>query len=97
MSAFDADAKAQGAPGIDIEFRTQDGRRIAAEIKTTFPYQPGFGAKQREMISKDIEKLKKSNADVKVPFPDRTTKLRSCEENPCMDRIRHPGGAAPAR
>jgi hypothetical protein len=68
VSAFDAAAKAQGAPGIDIEFRTWDGKRIAAEIKTTFPYQPGFGAKQREMISKDIEKLKKSNADVKFLF-----------------------------
>jgi len=68
VSAFDAAAKAQGASGIDIEFRTQDGKRIAAEIKTTFPYQPGFGAKQREMISKDIEKLKKSNADAKFLF-----------------------------
>lgn len=68
VSRFDAAEKAQGAPGIDIEFRTQDGKRIAAEIKTTFPYQPGFGAKQREMISKDIEKLKKSDADVKFLF-----------------------------
>jgi hypothetical protein len=41
---------------------------MAAEIKTTFPYQPGFGAKQREMISKDIEELKKSDADVKFLF-----------------------------
>ena len=68
VSAFDAAAKAQGAPGIDIEFRTDDGKRIAAEIKTTFPYQPRFGAKQREMISKDIAKLKGSNADIKFLF-----------------------------
>jgi hypothetical protein len=68
LRAFDAAAKAQGAPGIDIEFRTQDGKRIVAEIKTTFPYQPGFGAKQREMISKDIDKLKKSDADAKFLF-----------------------------
>jgi hypothetical protein len=68
VSAFDAAAKAQGAPGIDIEFCTQDGMRVAAEIKTTFPYQLGFGAKQHEMISKDIDKLKKSNADVKFLF-----------------------------
>lgn len=68
VRGFDAAVKAQGAPGIDIEFRTPDGKRIAAEIKTTFPYQPGFGAKQREMISKDIDKLKKSSADVKFLF-----------------------------
>jgi hypothetical protein len=68
VAGFDAAAKAQGAPGIDIEFRTHDGKRVAAEIKTTFPYQPGFGAKQREKISKDIDKLKKSDADVKFLF-----------------------------
>jgi hypothetical protein len=65
---FDAAAKAQGAAGIDIDFRTPDGKHIAAEIKTTFPYQPGFGAKQREMISKDVAKLRASNADVKFLF-----------------------------
>ncbi len=68
ISCFDAAAKPQGASGIDVEFHTPDGKRIAAEIKTTFPYQPGFGAKQREMISKDIDKLKKSSADVKFLF-----------------------------
>lgn len=68
VSAFYAAAKAQGAPGIDIEFCTPDGKRIAAEIKTTYPYQPGFGAQQRAMISKDIDKLKKSTADVKFLF-----------------------------
>lgn len=68
ISSFDAAAKPQGAAGIDVEFRTPDGRRIAAEIKTTFPYQPGFGAQQRATISKDIEKLKKSDADAKFLF-----------------------------
>lgn len=68
ITSFDAAAKPQGASGIDIEFRTPDGKCIAAEIKTTFPYQPAFGAKQREMISKDVAKLKSSTADVKFLF-----------------------------
>src|ERR1700678_3552962 len=55
ITSFDAAAKPQGALGIDVEFRTPNGKRIAAEIKTTYPYQPGFGAQQRATISKDID------------------------------------------
>ena len=64
--AFDAAFKPQGAPGIDINLRTFDGRRIVAEIKTTKPYQPNFGAKQREEIRKDLDPLARTEADYKL-------------------------------
>src|SRR3954454_15358867 len=31
---FDVSAKAQGAPGLDLDLRTPDGRRIIGEVKT---------------------------------------------------------------
>jgi len=54
---FDAAAKAQGAPGPDIELKTADGKLVRCEIKTTKPYQPGFGANQKKEILKDLKKL----------------------------------------
>jgi hypothetical protein len=54
---FDVAEKAQGAPGADIEARTQTGETIRCEIKTTRPYQPGFGAQQKKTIKADLRKL----------------------------------------
>lgn len=65
---FDASAKLQGAPGIDVEAKTKDGRTIVGELKTTKPYQPGFGAAQRTSILKDLARLSKSNADHRLMF-----------------------------
>jgi hypothetical protein len=38
IADFDAAAKAQGAPGLDIDVYSTKGERIVAEIKTTVPY-----------------------------------------------------------
>jgi hypothetical protein len=65
---FDAARKPQGAPGIDIEARTAEGHSIVGELKTTTPYQPGFGAAQRTSILKDISRLSKTKADYRFMF-----------------------------
>ncbi len=66
---FDAAEKPQGAPGIDIDVRTADGKRIVAEIKTTAPYQLNdFGANQATSFKKDFAKLKFAQADCKFLF-----------------------------
>lgn len=66
---FDAANKPQGAPGIDIDIRTSDGRHIVAEIKTTVPYKTSdFGASQADHFKKDFAKLGASNADHKFLF-----------------------------
>jgi hypothetical protein len=63
---FDAADKPQGAPGIDIDIRAPDGKRIVAEIKTTVPYgQADFGAQQQKGFKKDFEKLVRSEAEHK--------------------------------
>ncbi len=66
VTDFDAAAKAQGAPGPDIEVRSSDGKLIRCELKTTHPYQQGLGAKQKEEILKDLKKLVESSADHKL-------------------------------
>ncbi len=80
ITDFDAGGKAQGAPGIDVEARTADGKLVVGELKTTTPYQPGFGAKQRENIAKDLRKLASSSADHRFMFvidPDTFRALRN--------------------
>jgi hypothetical protein len=67
LRGFDAAEKAQGAPGIDIDARLPDGRRLVAEIKSTFPYkQDDLGAKQIEEFKKDFFKLANAKADLKL-------------------------------
>ena len=69
VSGFDASTKAQGAPGLDIDVRTIDGRRVIAEIKTTDPYlRVDFGAQQKQKFREDFAKLKKAPADLKYLF-----------------------------
>lgn len=68
ISDFDAAPKPQGAPGIDIEVTTQNALSIVGEIKTTNPYQPGFGAKQKETIHKDMKRLNETSADHRFMF-----------------------------
>ncbi len=68
ITDFDAAEKPQGASGIDIEAQTSDGRKIVGELKTTKPYQPGFGAQQRSMILKDLARLATSPADYRFMF-----------------------------
>jgi hypothetical protein len=65
---FDASAKLQGAPGIDVEAKTKAGQIIVGELKTTKPYQPGFGAAQRTSILKDLTRLSQSLADYRFMF-----------------------------
>ena len=66
--AFDAAVKAQGAPGADIECIMPDGARIIGEIKTTKPYQPGFGAAQKKEIRKDLLRLAGSTCAYRFMF-----------------------------
>ncbi len=66
---FDAAAKAQGAPGLDVDLRTPEGARIIAEIKTTDPYKPDdFGSQQKTKFREDFAKLNKHVADFKYLF-----------------------------
>ena len=65
---FDPAQKAQGAPGIDIEVKTIDGRIIIGELKTTKPYQPGVGAAQRTSILKDLNRLSLTPAVLRFMF-----------------------------
>ncbi|MFN8522627.1 MAG: hypothetical protein U0821_05910 [Chloroflexota bacterium] len=63
MQPFDAAAKPQGAPGLDIDERTVDGKRVIAEIKTTRPYLgKELGVQQKATFKHDFDKL---NAAVK--------------------------------
>lgn len=68
---FDAAAKPQGAPGLDIDLVTSDGIHIIGEIKTTVPYsgaRDDLGANQKASFQKDFEKLNKTDADRKFFF-----------------------------
>jgi hypothetical protein len=63
MVDYDAGLKPQGAPGLDIDERTSDGRRVVGEIKTTTPYNgPDLGAQQKAMFAKDFDKLNAASA-----------------------------------
>ncbi len=69
MRPFDIAAKAQGAPGLDIDEQTLDGQRVIGEIKTTIPYMGNdLGAQQRTTFMKDFEKLRNAAADYKFFF-----------------------------
>lgn len=68
LGNFDAALKPQGAPGIDIEITTEDGLTLVGEIKTTNPYQPGFGAAQKASILKDMKRLSETTADHRFMF-----------------------------
>jgi hypothetical protein len=68
ISDFDAGGKPQGAAGADVEAKTPEGKIIIGEIKTTTPYQPGFGAQQRTTILKDLARLSASDADHRFMF-----------------------------
>ena len=51
-----------------MEIVTSAGLRIVAELKTTKPYQPGFGAAQKANIKKDLERLASTDADHRIMF-----------------------------
>jgi hypothetical protein len=82
ISEFDAAGKPQGASGLDIVATTHDGKAIVGEIKTTKPYQLGFGAQQRTMMLKDLDRLAKSAADHRFMFVvDREAFEALCRKN----------------
>jgi hypothetical protein len=63
MAPYCAAAKAQGAPGLDIDERTSTGERVIGEIKTTEPYKPNdLGAQQKTTFRKDFAKLNDADA-----------------------------------
>lgn len=69
IHSFDAAGKAQGAPGLDIDVRTEDGLRVIAEIKTTYPYRSDdLGAQQKASFRRDFGKLNSTDADEKFFF-----------------------------
>lgn len=55
-------------PGWKINCILNDGKRIVAEATTTTPTGRSFGSKQREEISKVLDKLKSIDADYKYLF-----------------------------
>jgi hypothetical protein len=69
INGFDAAEKPQGAPGLDIDIKAKDGKRIIAEVKTIYPYQiDDFGANQKKSFEKDFAKLNKEKAAYKFLF-----------------------------
>ena len=68
LASFDAASKPQGAPGLDIDEKTVDGKRVIAEIKTTVPYLGSELGAQKAAFKKDFEKLKSAQADYKFFF-----------------------------
>ncbi len=77
LITFDAAEKAQGAPGLDIDTKTNNGHRIIAEIKTTHPYKKDdLGANQIANFKKDAEKLHQGSSDVKFFFVTDNILLR---------------------
>lgn len=69
LREWQATTKAQGAPGLDIDILTVDGRRIIGEVKTTVPHlETDLGAQQKHAFGKDIEKLTKGTAAEKYFF-----------------------------
>jgi hypothetical protein len=74
---IDVSSKAQGANGLDIDEKLDDGKRIICEIKTIFPYgKNDFGAQQKKSFRKDFKKLNETSADYKILF---VTELKSFE------------------
>jgi hypothetical protein len=66
---FDASSKSQSSPGLDIDVRSRDGKRVIGEVKTVDPYnQKDFGANQRTSFLKDFSKLALAAADHKYLF-----------------------------
>ena len=55
-------------PDWKINCILNDGKRIVAEAKTTTPTGRSFGSKQREEISKVLDKLKSVDAGYKYLF-----------------------------
>ena len=79
---FDASAKPQGAPGIDIDVKDAEGHRIVAEIKTTVPYQVSdFGAQQAASFRKDFAKLTASDAIHKFLFVTDSTAFEALKRD----------------
>lgn len=66
ITHFDAGAKAQGAPGWDIEARTADGTTICCELTTLRPCYPGCGEAQKSKLKNDLRKLAASEAAIKL-------------------------------
>lgn len=65
---FDAAAKSQSAPGLDIDV-VVGNQRIVGEIKTTYPYnESDFGAAQLDSFRSDFAKLAKAKARAKYLF-----------------------------
>lgn len=64
MRPFDAAAKSQSAPGLDIDERTLEGARVTAEIKTTEPCGPrgDLGSNQKIKFREDFDKLNTADA-----------------------------------
>lgn len=61
--------KPQGSPGLDVDEKTTNGKRIIGELKTTYPYKENdLGANQKNTFMKDFEKLQQNVADIKYFF-----------------------------
>ena len=86
---WNAAEKAQGAAGLDIDLNWND-LRIIGEIKTTVPYQKGFGAKQKDAIKKDLKKLRENEAEHKfmmVTSDEAYETLKGENFRPLLDKI----------
>jgi hypothetical protein len=62
LQPFDVAAKAQGAPGLDVDARTTDGRRVVGELNDHPYLGTALGAQQRWTFEKDFAKLLQADA-----------------------------------
>jgi hypothetical protein len=69
IQEYDSVLKPQGAPGLDIDLVTNNGKRVIGEIKTTEPYgERDFGSNQKVAIMNDLRKLQRETAESKYLF-----------------------------
>lgn len=69
MRPYDAVAKAQGAPGLDIDEETIHGQRVIGEIKTTGAYgHKDIRGPQVNAIRKDLQRLQATPSEFKFFF-----------------------------
>lgn len=87
---FNIGLKAQGAPGLDLDAITEDGKRIIGELKTTSPYgENDLGANQKTSFLGDFAKLNNNEADTKYFFvtDERTFTIVKSKYNQYLEGV----------
>ena len=92
LREFDAAAKPQSAPGLDIDVRTSSDERVVGEIKTTIPYgRDDLGAQQKTTFRKDFAKLRDAVADHRFMFVTEPATYEILLKTRYLDQLRGVG------